>query len=124
MSATVTGPGADLAIKDRIAVAFDVETAEDVHDLRAELNGVLGLAKLGSALFVREGMPLVRELKDAGAGVFLDLKFHDIPSVVGKAVEKAAANGVDYLTVHASGGSAMIVLTAKPPEKQGSAYAS
>ncbi len=53
-------------------------------------------------------MSLVRELKDDGVGVFLDLKFHDIPSVVGKAVDKAVAAGVDYLTVHAAGGASMI----------------
>jgi orotidine-5'-phosphate decarboxylase len=47
-------------------------------------------------------------LRQGGAKVFLDLKFHDIPSVVAKAVEKACAGGVDYLTVHAAGGRAMI----------------
>jgi len=79
----------------------------------------LGLAKLGSALFVREGMPLVDALKEGGAGVFLDLKFHDIPSVVGKAVEKAAARGVDYLTVHAAGGTAMIEAAVRAAEDAG-----
>jgi orotidine-5'-phosphate decarboxylase len=98
----------DLTPKERVAVAFDVETREDAIALRERLGDALGLAKLGSALFVREGLPLVRELKEEGCGVFLDLKFHDIPSVVGKVVEKAVAAGVDYLTVHAAGGRAMI----------------
>ena len=103
----------ELAPKQRVAVAFDVETREDALALRDRLGDALGLAKVGSALFVREGMPLVRELKEEGSAVFLDLKFHDIPSVVGKAVEKAVANGVDYLTVHASGGRAMIEAAVK-----------
>lgn len=99
---------ARLAPRERVAVAFDVDTAEAAMSLRERLGGVLGLAKVGSALFVREGMPLVRALRESGVGVFLDLKFHDIPSVVGLAVEKAVAEGVEYLTVHAAGGRAMI----------------
>jgi orotidine-5'-phosphate decarboxylase len=91
-----------------VAVAFDVETAEEALAARDRLGDALGLAKLGSALFVREGMPLVREFHDGGAKVFLDLKFHDIPSVVGKAVAKAVDEGIEYVTVHAAGGPAMI----------------
>jgi len=98
----------ELTPRERVAVAFDVESRAKAMALRERLGDALGLAKLGSALFVREGMPLVRELKEEGVGVFLDLKFHDIPSVVGQAVEKAVAEGVDWLTVHASGGRAMV----------------
>ncbi len=99
---------ARLQPKERVAVAFDVETMDAAMRLRERLGDSLGLAKVGSALYVREGMSLVRALKKSGVRVFLDLKFHDIPSVVGMAVEKAAAEGVDYLTVHAAGGRAMI----------------
>jgi orotidine-5'-phosphate decarboxylase len=119
MTKTIGGPGAALSPRERVAVAFDVETAGAAAELRARLGDTLGLAKLGSALFVREGMPLVDELKKGGAAVFLDLKFHDIPSVVGKAVEKAAAHGVDYLTVHASGGAAMIEAAVRAAESAG-----
>jgi orotidine-5'-phosphate decarboxylase len=94
--------------KERVAVAFDVETREQALALRKRLGSALGLAKIGSALFVREGAALVRDFRKERVGVFLDLKFHDIPSVVGKAVEKAVAEDVDYVTVHASGGCAMI----------------
>jgi orotidine-5'-phosphate decarboxylase len=104
----VRGPGPGLDPRERVAVAFDVADRAEARVLREQLGGALGLAKIGSALFVREGMELVREFKDAGVRVFLDLKFHDIPSVVGKAVEKAVAAKVDYLTVHAAGGAAMI----------------
>lgn len=119
MTGTVTGPGHRLSPRERVAVAFDVETAEAAASLRGALGDALGLAKLGSALFVREGMPLVRELKRDGAGVFLDLKFHDIPSTVREAVEKAAAESVDFLTVHASGGAAMIEAAVEAAEATG-----
>ncbi|MEZ5064370.1 MAG: orotidine-5'-phosphate decarboxylase [bacterium] len=108
MTETMAGPGARLAPKERVAVAFDVETAAAALAARERFGDDLGLAKIGPALFVREGMPLVRAFLESGARVFLDLKFHDIPSVVGKAVEKAVDAGVDYLTVHAAGGPAMI----------------
>ncbi len=101
-------PGTIRPVRERVAVALDVETAREALAARDLLGEDAGLLKLGSALFVREGLPLVEALQKPGAKVFLDLKFHDVPSVVGKAVEKACAAGVDYLTVHAAGGRAMI----------------
>jgi orotidine-5'-phosphate decarboxylase len=108
-----------LPVRERVAVALDVETARDATSARDALGPDAGLLKLGSALFVREGMPLVAALRAGGAKVFLDLKFHDIPSVVGKAVEKACAGGVDYLTVHAAGGRAMMEAAVAAAEKSG-----
>jgi orotidine-5'-phosphate decarboxylase len=104
---------------ERVAVALDVETGAEARKLRERLGPALGLAKVGSALFVREGMGLVSELKKSGTKVFLDLKFHDIPSVVGKAVEKATVEGVDYLTVHASGGAPMVEAAVGAVERHG-----
>ncbi len=110
---------ARLQPRERVAVAFDVETRDAAMRLREKLGDALGLAKVGSALFVREGMPLVAALQSSGVSVFLDLKFHDIPSVVGAAVEKATAQGVDYLTVHAAGGGAMIAAAARAVREAG-----
>jgi orotidine-5'-phosphate decarboxylase len=110
---------ARLQPKERVAVAFDVDTMDAAMRLRERLGDTLGLAKVGSALYVREGMALVRALKKSGVRVFLDLKFHDIPSVVGMAVEKATAEGVDYLTVHAAGGRAMIAEAARAARDAG-----
>ncbi len=110
---------ARLRPKERVAVAFDVDTVEAAMRLREKLGDALGLAKVGSALYVREGMALVRALRKSGVRVFLDLKFHDIPSIVGMAVEKAAAEGVDYLTVHAAGSRAMVAEAVRAAREAG-----
>ena len=68
----------------------------------------VGVAKVGLSLFVEHGPRAVEEFLRRGARVFLDLKLHDIPNTVELAAARAAALGVSYLTVHASGGSAMV----------------
>jgi orotidine-5'-phosphate decarboxylase len=64
--------------------------------------------KVGLQLYTAAGPDLVRAILDTGANVFLDLKLHDIPNTVGRAVESANALGVQMLTIHLSGGRAMI----------------
>ncbi len=74
------------------------------------LKGSVGLFKIGLELFTRCGPSIVQKVRDAseGTGIFLDLKFHDIPNTVAKAVGSAVALGVDMLTIHLSGGGAMM----------------
>ena len=90
-------------------VALDVATKRDALTIAAELGDRCRFYKVGSELYTAEGPSVVRCLQDdLGADVFLDLKFHDIPTTVAGAVRSAAALGVRLLTVHASGGEAML----------------
>jgi orotidine-5'-phosphate decarboxylase len=93
---------------DQLVVALDVDTAAAARPLAERLRDVAGAFKIGSRLFTREGPSLVSELTSRGDRVFLDLKFHDIPSTVAGAVRAATALGVWMVNVHASGGSAMM----------------
>lgn len=93
---------------ERIIAAIDVPTVDDARTLCSQLSGSVGLAKVGLELFVSEGHAAVKAAQDAGLDVFLDLKLHDIPNTVEHAAKAAGRLGVRMLTVHASGGGAMI----------------
>ena len=91
-----------------LIVALDLPTAPEALGLVDELGDGADYFKVGAQLFTREGPELVRELKERGKRVFLDLKYHDIPHTVARAVESAAELGIDMLTLHASGGTSMM----------------
>jgi orotidine-5'-phosphate decarboxylase len=91
-----------------LIVALDLPTARDALALVDRLGESAGYYKVGSQLFTREGPTLIAELKERDLRVFLDLKYYDIPNTVAGAVEAAAGLGVDMLTLHASGGAAMM----------------
>ena len=95
-------------MQNPIIVALDVPTAEAALRLAGELAPAVAAFKIGSELFTSAGPDLVRRVRDLGAPVFLDLKFHDIPNTVSKAVAAAARLEVQMLTVHTSGGLAML----------------
>ena len=95
-------------MKDKVIIALDVSSREQaLHSVR-ELHDLCGMFKVGSQLFMAVGAPIVREIIDLGGRVFLDLKFHDIPNTVVRAASEAAKLGVSMMTVHASGGRAMM----------------
>lgn len=94
--------------KDRVILALDVPTAEAALRLVEETRGLVGMYKIGSQLFTATGPDLVRALLRGGERVFLDLKFHDIPTVVARAGVEAARLGVSMFTLHALGGEPMM----------------
>ena len=91
-----------------IIAALDVPTAEAALKLAEQLAPVSGGFKIGSELFTAAGPDIVRRIRDRGAAVFLDLKFHDIPNTVAKAVASATRLDVQMLTIHTSGGLEMM----------------
>lgn len=93
---------------ERIAVALDTDD-RDTYSRWCRLFGPrVGVLKVGPRVVLRWGRDAVREAAATGADVFLDMKFHDIPSTVAGAVGAAKELGVTYLTVHAGGGRRML----------------
>jgi orotidine-5'-phosphate decarboxylase len=95
-------------ISERLIVALDVKGYDEAAKLVDALSAQVGYFKVGSVLFTREGPRICRLVKDSGARLFLDLKFHDIPNTVSGAVKSALDLDVDMLTLHLSGGEAML----------------
>lgn len=92
----------------KIIVALDTEGSDRAIALADQLDPALCRLKVGNELFTRAGPALIQELHNRSFDVFLDLKFHDIPNTVSKAVSAAAGLGVWMLTLHASGGVDMM----------------
>jgi orotidine-5'-phosphate decarboxylase len=95
-------------MQNPIIVALDVPTAEQAEQLARALAPAVGAFKIGKELFVSAGPDIVKKIRATGASVFLDLKFHDIPNTVAKAVAAATRLDVQMLTIHTSGGSEMM----------------
>jgi len=94
--------------KDRIIVALDVETMAGALKLVDQLSADVGAFKIGKQLFTATGPDAVRLIHGRGGKVFLDLKFHDIPTTVAKASAEAARLGAFMFNMHALGGAAMM----------------
>jgi orotidine-5'-phosphate decarboxylase len=96
------------AVRERLALALDVDDMVEAQRLAAELSPWFGIAKVGLELFSATGPAIVQVLIDTGYDVFIDLKMADIPNTVRKAARVLGALGVSYLTLHAFAGSAVL----------------
>jgi len=103
----------------KIALALNVADSGKALGWLERLGKSIDCYKLQMDLFGRAGPEVVRKFAGAGVEVFLDLKFHDIPSVVASAVSASAEMGVSLLTVHASGGYKMLAAAAEASRKAG-----
>ncbi|MCX6903278.1 MAG: orotidine-5'-phosphate decarboxylase, partial [Verrucomicrobia bacterium] len=108
-------------MRNPIIVALDVPQAEQALQLAGELAPVVGAFKIGKELFTSAGPDFVRRIRATGAAVFLDLKFHDIPNTVAKAVAAATRLEVQMLTIHTSGGLAMMQAAEEAAQKTAAA---
>ena len=93
---------------DKIIVALDVPTKEEALKLVEKLRDQISFFKIGLQLYAAEGPGIARQISATGSKVWLDLKLHDIPNTVARAVESASRLGVQMLTIHLSGGGEMI----------------
>ena len=99
--------------KDRIVLALDVDTLEEVEQIVKELKDYVGFFKVGLQLIASTGFDSIDIIKNNGGKVFFDSKFHDIPNTVAKASVNLLRKGVDFFNLHIQGGSKMISSTVK-----------
>jgi orotidine-5'-phosphate decarboxylase len=104
-----------------IIAALDVPSAEQAWKLAEQLAPTVGAFKIGKELFVAAGPDIVKRVRATGASVFLDLKFHDIPNTVAKAVASAVRLDVQMLTLHTSGGGDMMRAAEKSAQEAAAA---
>ncbi|WP_306589956.1 orotidine-5'-phosphate decarboxylase [Geothrix sp. 21YS21S-4] len=103
---------ADLTPRERLVVALDLPTAREALAMADRLAGRVGMLKVGLELFCAEGPAFVGELQKR-APVFLDLKFHDIPTTVQRALQAVLRLDPRLVNVHAQGGVAMLEAAAE-----------
>ncbi len=94
--------------RERVIFALDVGSLAEAEDYVRVLEGHVGMFKIGKQLFMRTGPRIIKQLRERGCEVFLDLKFHDIPQTVARASMEATRLGVTMLNVHASGSAEMM----------------
>lgn len=91
-----------------VIIACDFKNQEELFEFLKPFDGLNPFLKIGMEIFYKEGPQLVKKLKDMGCRIFLDLKLHDIPNTVEKAMKNIAQLGVEITNVHAAGGIKMM----------------
>src|SRR3990167_6936304 len=94
--------------EERLIVALDFDNEREALTAVDTLKGRVKIFKVGSELFTACGPSIIEKIKRLGSKVFLDLKFHDIPNTVARAVSRATRLRVFMMNVHASGGEEMM----------------
>lgn len=117
MASTLELVRTPISMRDRLIVALDVDDLQRVTALVRLLAGQVGMFKVGKQLFTHAGPQAVKLIREMGGEVFLDLKFHDIPTTVAKAAVEATRLGVKMFNVHASGSLEMMRLTVREVQR-------
>lgn len=94
--------------RSRLIFALDVGSLREAGEYVRQLEGSVGMFKVGKQLFVKTGPRVIKYIHDRNAEIFLDLKFHDIPKTVARASVEATRHGVFMFNVHASGADSMM----------------
>jgi orotidine-5'-phosphate decarboxylase len=113
------GATAARAMSSRVILALDFPSVDRARALALAVKSAVGMLKVGLELYVEAGPPAVALGREAGLPVFLDLKLHDIPETVERAVARASGLGARLLTVHAAGGRAMLRRAVERARKEG-----
>jgi len=104
--------------REKLILALDVDTQEEVEKLVEQLSDLVGIFKVGHRLFTRYGPKIIEIIKKEKVKVFYDAKFYDISSVIEKAVETVAELGVDMVTLHTLGGLEMMQVAVKTAKEK------
>ena len=116
---TTIKPAHDILPRDRVIVACDVPDLKTLTDLLDRLDGRPSFYKVGLELFVAEGERAIEAVRKRSGRIFLDLKLHDIPETVARAVQSARRAEAELLTVHTSGGYEMLSRAAQAAQEAG-----
>ncbi len=104
---TMTAMTATTVNNAELIVALDVQGVSAALELAKQLQGTVAWLKIGLELYIQAGPAIIKQLKELGFKIFLDLKMYDIPNTVYGGVLSACKMGVDLLTIHTQGGEAM-----------------
>ena len=112
----------DLSAKDRIVLALDTDSLEEVERLVKLLKDYVGYFKVGPQLFTSCAYDAIDLIKKLGGEIYFDGKFHDIPSTVAKASSNLIKRGVTTFSAHLAGGSKMLTTTVKVAKETAKKY--
>lgn len=112
----------NLSAKDRLILALDVDTTEEVERLVSLLKDYVGCFKVGPQLFISCAYDAIDAIKKQGGEVYFDGKFHDIPNTVAKASSNLVKHGVTFFNAHLAGGSKMLTTTVKVARETAKKY--